>query len=213
MPDALKKVERRYDRWSRFYDLVDSAPLLSGRQREWKRLAVEDLNMSDGHRVLDIGTGSGEILPIIAEKAPDAEIVGVDISKGMLEVASERTRNYENIKLMRENVSSLSFPDNYFDSAIASFAMTTFPDPLAALKEAVRVVRPGGRIVVLDTGKPEKGAARITHRMMTPVARVFGRTHIDRDIMELAAQVEGIKRLKERRHYGGMVYCAVWERE
>ena len=213
MPDALEKVEKRYDRWSKFYDFVDSAPLISGRQREWKRLAVEDLEITDGHRVLDIGTGSGEILPIIAEKAPNAEIVGVDISKRMLDVAAERTKNYGNIELRREDVSALSFPDNHFDSAIASFAMTTFPDPKSALEEAARVVRPGGRIVVLDTGKPKKGLAKLPHLLMTPVARVFGRTHIDRDIEKVASEVHGIRKIKERRHYGGMVYCAVWERE
>ena len=213
MPDALEKVESRYDRWSRFYDIVDSAPLISRRQREWKRLAVDDLMLRKGHRVLDIGTGSGELLPMIAEKRNDVEIVGVDISRKMLEVASERTKEYGNIRLVREDVSSLTFPDGYFDSAIASFAMTTFPDPKGALEEAARVVKPGGKIVILDTGKPEKGAARIPHLLMTPVARLFGRTHIDRDIEKVASEVNGIKKVKERRHYGGMVYCAVWERE
>jgi len=213
MPDDLEKVEKRYDRWSRFYDLVDSAPLISGRQKEWKRMAVEDLEPRKGHRILDIGTGSGEILPMIAEKEPEAEIIGVDISSKMLEVAAERTDGYENIKLVRQDVSSLSFQDGHFDSAIASFAMTTFPDPFGALKEAARVVKPGGKIVILDTGKPEKGAAKITHGLMTPVAKLFGRTHIDRDIERTAARVHGIRKIKERRHYGGMVYCMVWEKE
>ncbi len=213
MPDALEKVESRYDRWSRFYDIVDSAPVISRRQREWKRLAVDDLMLRKGHRVLDIGTGSGELLPMIAERRNDVEIVGVDISRKMLEVASERTKEYGNIRLVREDVSSLTFPDGYFDSAIASFAMTTFPDPKGALKEAARVVKPGGKIVILDTGKPEKGLARVPHLLMTPVARLFGRTHIDRDIEKVASKINGIKKVKERRHYGGMVYCAVWERE
>lgn len=208
---SLDKVERRYDAWSRLYDVLDSVPILSGRQREWKRLAVKDLGLEPGQIVLDVGTGSGEILPMIAETAP-VRIVGVDISKKMLSVARERTRGYRDIELKREDVSSLSFSDSHFDSAIASFAMTTFPDPLAALSEMARVVKPGGKIVVLDTGKPDNRLMRITHRTMTPVARLFGRTYIDRDIEALAAQVQGIKKLKERRHYGGMVYCIVWEK-
>ncbi|MGM0510510.1 MAG: class I SAM-dependent methyltransferase, partial [Thermoplasmatota archaeon] len=85
-----KKVASRYDRWKGFYDLVDNFPLVSRPQKRWKREAVDRLDLEGDELVLDIGTGSGEIIPWIAEKLDEGKVIGTDISQGMVGLTNDK---------------------------------------------------------------------------------------------------------------------------
>ncbi len=186
-----EKVALRYDRWTRFYDLVDNFPLVSRPQRGWKEAAVDALELQGHERVLDIGTGSGQILPWIAVRLRDGEVIGTDISKGMIRRASQRINREglgDRARALYDDIEGSAFPDDHFDRIIATFTFTTIPDPVRAAEECARILKPGGCMVVLDTGKPR---GRLSQPLFVPMmltAKLFGRTHMDRDIVRLLSE-------------------------
>ena len=203
------KVEKRYDRFSRFYDFLDTFPGLGGAEKKWRRHAIDKLGIRRGDRVVDIATGSGLIIPWIAEKRP-REIIGIDISRNMLGEAEKRAKKYglRNLTLIRGDVERLPFKDGSIERVISTFSLTTIPDYERAIDEMLRIMKPGGTGVILDTGRPDKMWSRVLHAFLVPVAKLFGRTHFDRDIQK---SLSGRARIIERSEfYGGMVYCIVF---
>jgi ubiquinone/menaquinone biosynthesis C-methylase UbiE len=194
-----ERVARRYDAWSRWYDAVDSS---GGKAQErWRRTAVDALEVKLGEAVVDLGTGTGAILPWIAEKG--GVPVAVDISRKMLEKA--RGREPGAIAVMGD-LERLPFRDGSVPKAVATFTLTTVPDPEAFAREAARVLAPGGTFVLLDTGPPKKKAYRPVHALMAGTAKVSGYTHIDRKPEPILAKVPELKVESEKRMYGSMVY-------
>ncbi len=183
-----EKVALRYDRWTRFYDLIDNFPLISRPQRGWKEAAVYALELQGHERVLDIGTGSGQILTWIAPCLTDGMVIGTDISHGMVKIARERIERKglkERTHAVYDDIEHSSFPDDHFDRIIATFTFTTIPDPIKAAKECARLLKPDGSMIILDTGKPRGKYAWPLFVPMMLSAKLFGRTHMDRDIREL----------------------------
>ncbi len=200
------KVEKRYDRFSRFYDFLDTFPGLGGAEKRWRRHAIDMLGIRKGDRVVDIATGSGLIIPWIAEKEP-AEIIGIDISRNMLGEAKKRAKKLGvgNLTLIRGDVERLPFRDESIERVISTFSLTTIPDYEKAIDEMLRIMKPEGAGVILDTGRPDKLWSRILHAFLVPVAKLFGRTHFDRDVcLSLSKKARIIERTE---FYGGMVYC------
>lgn len=203
-----EKIERRYDRFSRFYDFLDTFPGLGSAEKRWRRHAIDMLGIRNGDRVVDVATGSGLIIPWIAEKGP-GEIIGIDISKKMLKEAEKRARKagVKNLTLIRGDVESLPFKDESVERVICTFSLTTIPDYEKAIDEMLRIMKTDGKAVILDTGKPDKLWAKILHAFLVPVAKLFGRTHFERDVE--SAVRERAKIVYRSEFYGGMVYCLV----
>jgi phosphatidylethanolamine/phosphatidyl-N-methylethanolamine N-methyltransferase len=135
-------VETAYDRWAPIYDLVFGNVFATGR-----REAIEAAERA-GTRILEVGVGTGISLPLYS---PDSELHGVDISDAMLDKARDRVRclglaNVREIKRM--DAEALRYPDDAFDVVVAQYVVTAVPDPEKALDEFLRVVRPGGEIVI-----------------------------------------------------------------
>ena len=194
-----ERVARRYDKWSRWYDAVDST---GGKAQEgWRRQAVEALGIERGEVVVDLGTGTGAILPWILEQG--GVPVAVDISGKMLVKAAGRAPGM--IPVMGD-LERLPFKDRSVPKVIATFTLTTVPDPEAFVREAARILRPGGTFALLDTGPPKKGIYRPMHAFMTGTAKVSGYTHIDRKPEPILAKVPELKIESEKRMYGSMVY-------
>lgn len=182
---SKKKVASRYDSWKGFYDLIDNFPLISRPQKGWKKDAIEFLDLQGHERILDIGTGSGQILPWIAERVKGGKVVGTDISRGMVETARERVKKRgleEEVKVIYDDIEDSEFPDNSFDRIIATFTFTTIPDPSSAAVECARILKEEGKMVVLDTGPPTNSWFKPLFKPMMFSGKLFGRTHMDRDI-------------------------------
>ena len=115
-----------------------------------------------GDRVVDIGTGSG-IVAFEAAKT-GARITGIDISAGLLAQARSKISPDAAPAFVRMDAERLAFADASFDAALSLFAVTHFPDPVGALREVFRIVRPGGRAVIAVGSSPPLSLGGIAHR-------------------------------------------------
>jgi ubiquinone/menaquinone biosynthesis C-methylase UbiE len=121
-------------------------------------------------QVLDVGTGTGVVAFRVAEKLRDGgRVIGIDLSEGMLAAANskaERIGVAEKIEFRQMDAEKLEFPDATFDVAVSLFALLHFPDPLIALKEIYRVLKPGGRLVVaVGSSPPLFSLSGFAHRL------------------------------------------------
>ncbi len=161
-------VTKAYDRWAPVYDFVFGAVFDRGRQA-----AIEAAERA-GSRILEVGVGTGISLPDYSRKS---RIFGVDISEPMLRKARERVHelgltNVEGLAVM--DAQHLDFPDDSFDVVVAQYVITAVPDPEATLDEFIRVLRPGGEIVLLSRVGAEVGLRRTLEHWFAPVARRLG---------------------------------------
>lgn len=210
MPAVARKkqrVERRYDRLSRYYDSLDKV----GKGEATRRMAaVKLLNPMPHEKILDAGTGSGWILPRIAERLDTGTVIGTDISVKMLSIARKRAAASGlagRIKLKRDDIEDMSFPDECFDAIIATYTLTTVPGPKTMMKECARVLKPGGRMVILDTGPPTSGGGWPLYLYMRATAALVGYTHINRKLADYIPPELAI--VKEQRHLATIVYCTL----
>lgn len=135
------------------YDLVTR--LLSfGQDKKWKRELLELIPCQDHPRCLDLACGTGDVTFAMAEKYPEGDIIGIDISEPMLEIARRKNRS-DNVSLMRGELCPLEYPDESFDIITGSYALRNAPDLEAALVEIFRALKPGGIAAFLDFSKPE----------------------------------------------------------
>jgi len=161
-------VATAYDRWAPIYDLVFGSVFAAGR-----REAIDAAERVGG-RILEVGVGTGISLP---HYGPDSELHGVDISDAMLDKAKDRVRrlglgNVREIKRM--DAESLRYPDNAFDVVVAQYVVTAVPDPEKALDEFVRVVRPGGEIVITTRVGAGRGLRGGIEKALMPVTSRLG---------------------------------------
>ncbi|MFW6176585.1 MAG: class I SAM-dependent methyltransferase [Thermoplasmatota archaeon] len=201
------KVSSRYDSWTPFYDMLDNIPVLSSPQKRWKKSAVKALELEGDEKVLDIGTGTGEILPWIAEYLDDGVVIGTDISKGMLRRTKTKIKknDLENkVKVVYDDIENSRFSKDSFDKIIATFTFTTVPDPKRTAEECKRILKKDGEIVVLDTGKPENKIYLPLFYPMNFSAKIFGRTHMNRPIQQIISDYFEVK--KRKTNMLGMVY-------
>ena len=159
---------KAYAAWAPVYDLVFGAVFERGRRAAI--VAAERL----GGRILEVGVGTGISLPAYWR---DNRIVGIDLSEPMLRKAQERVaaqglRNVEGLAVM--DAQHLGFPDASFDVVVGQYVITVVPDPEATLDEFLRVVRPGGEIILVNHIGAEAGLRRAFERWFAPVARRLG---------------------------------------
>ena len=139
------------------YDLMNSL-MSMGLDHSWRRFAVRRAELAPGGTGLDICCGTGKIVMEQARVAGAAgSVTGLDFSEQMLAVAQENLREFPlsgTIRLIRGNAMKLPFDDNTFDCATVGWGLRNVPDIAGALKEMVRVVNPGGKVVSLDMAQP-----------------------------------------------------------
>jgi demethylmenaquinone methyltransferase/2-methoxy-6-polyprenyl-1,4-benzoquinol methylase len=156
-----------FDRIAPRYDLLNR--LLSlGTDLSWRRRALDLARLGEAGRALDVGTGTGDFaLALLARSPRSATVTGVDISSGMLEIAERRaTQAAVAARYARliASVESLPFPDGTFDVAMAGFVIRNVGDIPRGLREMRRVLRPGGRAVILDLHTPRNPTVRRLYR-------------------------------------------------
>jgi demethylmenaquinone methyltransferase/2-methoxy-6-polyprenyl-1,4-benzoquinol methylase len=120
---------------------------------------VRALALPAGARVLDLATGTGDLAIDIARMHPDARVVGLDPSPQMLAVAAAKLARHalsDRVTLVRGDAQQLAFATGEMDAATIAFGIRNVPDRPAALREMARVVRPGGRVVILEITTPTR---------------------------------------------------------
>lgn len=156
------RVAGRYDRRWEAYTETSLGP------------ALEALRPGPGARLLDVGCGTGVLLARAHERWPSARLVGVDLAPEMLAVA--RARLPAGAALAAASAADLPFPALAFDVLVSTSSLHHWPDPAAALREAARVLAPGGRIVITDWSA-DTLRARLRVRLLRLVDRSIAHVH------------------------------------
>ena len=159
------QVRAMFDRIAGVYDRMN-AVMTAGLHETWRRRAAGLAALSPGGRALDVATGTGDLAFALGRwVAPDGEVIGADFSERMLEIAREKagararvTTAPAGVRIVFEQANAMALPyaDDSFDAATVGFGARNFSDLARGLAEMARVVRPGGRVVILEITTPTK---------------------------------------------------------
>jgi demethylmenaquinone methyltransferase/2-methoxy-6-polyprenyl-1,4-benzoquinol methylase len=152
-----RAIRQMFDEIAPRYDLLNR--LLSfGVDRRWRRVAVRQLAIPPDGRVLDVATGTGDVaLEIARQTAPSVRIIGADFTQGMLVRGREKVAAslwYDRIGLVNAPCEALPHPDGTFDGVTIAFGIRNVVDRERGLREMTRVLKPGGRVVILEFATP-----------------------------------------------------------
>lgn len=196
---AARTVRSRYNRVARFYDLEQllEEPLVFGRLRKalWADAPATG-------SILEVGVGTGANM---RHYPPGAKMTAIDISDRMLEKARARAeRKHVTVDLRLMDAQHLDFADGVFDAVVATCVFCSVPDPVAGLREVLRVLRPGGRALLLDhvrSGNPVVGKVM---DLMNPIAVRISGANINRRTVE-NVRAAGFADIDVESHMLGMI--------
>ncbi|NVK43459.1 MAG: bifunctional demethylmenaquinone methyltransferase/2-methoxy-6-polyprenyl-1,4-benzoquinol methylase UbiE [Oceanospirillaceae bacterium] len=159
--DKARRVADVFHSVAAKYDIMNDL-MSGGIHRLWKRLTIEQSGVRRGHRVLDIAGGTGDLtLRFSRLVGPEGKVVLADINDSMLKVGRDKLLDHGatgNIEFVQANAESLPFPDNYFDVITIAFGLRNVTDKDAALRSMARVLKPGGKVMVLEFSKTDNPA-------------------------------------------------------
>ena len=143
------------------YDLMNDL-MSGGVHRLWKRFTIELSGVRPGNKVLDIAGGTGDLTAKFSRLVGrEGKVVLADINDSMLKVGRDKLIDkgiVGNVEYVQANAECLPFPDNYFDCVSIAFGLRNVTDKDAALRSMLRVLKPGGRLLVLEFSKPQSAA-------------------------------------------------------
>jgi demethylmenaquinone methyltransferase/2-methoxy-6-polyprenyl-1,4-benzoquinol methylase len=156
-------VRTMFDRIAPVYDLMNTV-MTAGLDARWRRATIASASLRPGQHVLDVATGTGKLARAAARAVgPGGEVVGLDASGGMLERASRAGGETAAapIRWMLGDALAMPFEDSGFDAVTIGFGLRNLAGVDAGLREMARVLRPGGRLVVLEIAEPPSGVGRL----------------------------------------------------
>jgi len=151
MREMFSRIAARYGLMNRL--------MTFGQDRSWRRYAVVKARLLEGRRLLDVGTGTGDIALVAARCDPTALITGVDLTLEMIRKGRSRSGG-QRIDWCQADALRLPFDDAEFDAVTSGYLIRNLKDTAAAFKEQARVVRPGGRVVCLETSPVPRNILR-----------------------------------------------------
>lgn len=156
-PDKTpSRIAGMFDAIAPRYDFLNHL-LSAGLDRRWRATAVAALRLPDGARVLDVCTGTGDLAIEALHGGTNVSVVGVDFAGEMLRLGREKVRAgglARAIRLVRGDATRIPLADRTCDAATIGFGIRNVADPEAALSDIARVLRPGGRLAILEFGQP-----------------------------------------------------------
>ncbi len=158
-----------FDRIAGVYDALNTA-MTAGLHHRWRARAADEAHVGPGARVLDVATGTGDLALELARRvSPGGEVVGSDFSEGMLARARVKAAAGATARVRPRfewaDALALPYPDDSFDAATVGFGARNFSDLARGLTEMTRVVRPGGRVVVLEILTPTRPPLSFFYRV------------------------------------------------
>lgn len=163
-----QQVAEMFDKIAFRYDFVNRF-LSAGIDLRWRRKAIREVTaVMDALRpeaplVLDVATGTADMAIMMTRRIPRVQIKGIDISAGMLEIGRQKiSRQHlnERIELLQGDSEAIPFPDDHFDAITVAFGVRNFENLEKGLQEMRRVLRPGGKLVILEFSQPRSAGIR-----------------------------------------------------
>lgn len=198
--EKAASVQAMFDRIAARYDRVNRVMTFNADQR-WRRELVRRIEIGPGDRVLDLACGTGDFSEMC--RAAGAAAVGLDFSRGMLEVAGQRAPEGA---WVQGDALRLPLADGSFDAAVSGFALRNFVSIPPVLHELARVLKPGGRLGLLEVDRPANRAVRAGHsfyfnRVVPRVGGWVGRDaayrYLPQSAVYLPTQQELVRMLQE----------------
>lgn len=173
--DMFNNIAYRYDFLNRFLSV--------GIDVGWRKTAIKELKKLAPKKILDVATGTADVALLTQEILNPEQIIGIDISEGMLNFGREKikARGLENIiQLHTGDSENIRFENDYFDAITVAFGVRNFQDLSKGLKEMHRVLKPGGKAVILEFSKPSSAGFKQLYQFymnyITPsVGKVFSK--------------------------------------
>ena len=161
-----KQVEDMFDKIAFRYDFLNHF-LSAGIDVGWRKKAIRLLETDKPHRILDVATGTGDFAITCYKMLKPQHITGIDISEGMMEIGRkkiERAHLQQSIELLKGDSEAISYPDNSFDAVTVAFGVRNFENLEKGLTEIQRVLKPGGKLVVLECTQPSNAIVKPLYR-------------------------------------------------
>ena len=146
-------VQEIFSNVAKNYDLMNDLMSL-GTHRLWKKELIDVMNIQGGDRIVDVGSGTGDLINLILKKQIVNKIYSIDLNNDMIKYGKKRFKN-KNIKFIRANAENLPFDNDYFDKYIISFCLRNVTNIKKALLESYRVLKPCGTFYCLEFSKPK----------------------------------------------------------
>ena len=167
--EKAKQVEQMFDSIAPAYDFMNRAMTL-GIDRWWRRVAVKMVKRTTPHRILDVATGTGDFAIDLYRKIKPEQVVGIDLSQGMLDVASKKIEKYglnDAITVQQGDCLALPFEDASFDAVTVAFGVRNFEHLLQGYQQMHRVLKPGGMLCVIELSTPRNRMVRWFYDLYT----------------------------------------------
>lgn len=162
VPDAMSRLGKKEQVAGMFNDIAPRYDFLNrllslGIDKSWRNKAIKILTKRRPETMLDVATGTADMAVLAAKKLPALVIEGIDISEGMLEIGRKKTAKEgltDRIHLSVGDSENIDFPDNRFDAITVAFGVRNFAQLETGLKEMLRVLKPGGRLIIVEFSRP-----------------------------------------------------------
>lgn len=166
-----KYIRAMFSRIAGRYDFMNRM-MTGGQDKAWRKFVIERVGLSPHARILDLGTGTGDLLFEAHQKCPDCMGIGGDFTLEMMRVGRQK-QGMENIQWVGVDALNLPFDNQAFDAVVSGFLLRNVIDLDLALDEQYRILKPGGIMVALDTTRPPDGLIgmlmRIYLRLVIPL--------------------------------------------
>jgi len=150
--EKTKLVQKVFSDVAFNYDLMNDV-MSFGAHRLWKRIFVDIVNPSYGNKIIDVGSGSGDLVLEIQKKNFNTKIDIVDLNKAMLDEGKKRIKK-GNVRFYKQNAEDLKFANNIYDKYLISFCLRNITDIDQSFREAFRILKPGGQYYCLEFSSP-----------------------------------------------------------
>jgi len=161
---SLDQQQELFTKIARQYDLINH--IMTGWQDiRWRKAAVKQLQLPPSGTLLDIGSGNGQIIQEAVRQYPDCRCIAADLTQAMMMIGRQKLTG-KNTSWSSADSAYLPFPEGSFDGVISGFLVRNLADIMLGLRDQYRVLKPGGKIAVLDTTKPPK-------HMLAPLIRFY----------------------------------------
>ncbi|TVR23177.1 MAG: ubiquinone/menaquinone biosynthesis methyltransferase [Anaerolineaceae bacterium] len=156
--EKSRYVQDMFGRIAGRYNLMNRL-MTGGQDQRWRRYTIQKAAIPPNGRVLDLATGTGDIAFEALRQQPSAEVIGADFALPMM-IVGQRQKLGHHVGWAGADALNLPFPDNTFDAVTSGYLVRNVPDIHQTLREKLRVLKPGGRMVILDSSPPPNNLLR-----------------------------------------------------